>query len=90
MRYEPERVKECHGAREHEGIDAIEDAAVLSRCLDGAERDGVADAFRRFEATRKDRTSRVQATSRANTWLRGKTDADWVYGFDAWTVPLAE
>ncbi len=68
---------------------AIEDAAVLSRCLDGVDRDGVADAFRRFEATRKERTARVQATSRANTWLRGKTDADWVYGYDAWTVPLA-
>jgi 2-polyprenyl-6-methoxyphenol hydroxylase-like FAD-dependent oxidoreductase len=68
---------------------AIEDAAVLSRCLDGVDRDGIADAFRRFEVTRKERTSRVQATSRANTWLRGKTDADWVYGYDAWTVPLA-
>jgi salicylate hydroxylase/6-hydroxynicotinate 3-monooxygenase len=68
---------------------AIEDAAVLSRCLDGVECEGVADAFRRFEATRKERTSKVQATSRANTWLRGKTDADWVYGYDAWTVPLA-
>jgi 6-hydroxynicotinate 3-monooxygenase len=68
---------------------AIEDAAVLSRCLDGVDRDGVADAFRRFEATRKERTSRVQATSRANTWLKQRTDADWVYGYDAWTVPLA-
>lgn len=68
---------------------AIEDAAVLSRCLDGIDRDGIEDAFRRFEATRKERTSRVQATSRANTWLRGKTDADWVYGYDAWTAPLA-
>lgn len=68
---------------------AIEDAAVLSRCLDGIDRDGIADAFRRFEATRKERTSRVQATSRANTWLRQRTDADWVYGYDAWNVPLA-
>lgn len=68
---------------------AIEDAAVLSRCLDGVGRDGIADAFRRFEATRKERTSRVQATSRANTWLRQRTDADWVYGYDAWNVPLA-
>lgn len=68
---------------------AIEDAAVLSRCLDGVGRDGIADAFRRFEATRKERTSRVQATSRANTWLKQKTDADWVYAYDAWTVPLA-
>jgi salicylate hydroxylase/6-hydroxynicotinate 3-monooxygenase len=68
---------------------AIEDAAVLSRCLEGAGRDGVAKAFRRFEATRKDRTARIQQTSRANTWLSGRTDADWVYGYDAWTVPLA-
>jgi salicylate hydroxylase/6-hydroxynicotinate 3-monooxygenase len=62
---------------------------VLSRCLDGVEREGVADAFRRFEATRKERTTRIQQTSRANTWLSGKTYADWVYGYYAWTVPLA-
>jgi 6-hydroxynicotinate 3-monooxygenase len=68
---------------------AIEDAAVLSRCLDGVEREGVADAFRRFEATRKERTTRVQETSRRNTWLREKTDTDWVYAYDAWSVPLA-
>ena len=68
---------------------AIEDAAVLSRCLDGVDAGGVADAFRRFEATRKERTTRVQETSRANTWLKQKTDTDWVYSYDAWTVPLA-
>jgi salicylate hydroxylase/6-hydroxynicotinate 3-monooxygenase len=68
---------------------AIEDAAVLSRCLEAVERDGVANAFRRFEASRKDRTERVQQTSRANIWLKEKTDADWVYAYDAWTTPLA-
>jgi salicylate hydroxylase/6-hydroxynicotinate 3-monooxygenase len=68
---------------------AIEDAAVLSRCLDGVEREGVADAFRRFESTRRERTTRVQETSRRNTWLREKTDTDWVYAYDAWSVPLA-
>jgi len=68
---------------------AIEDAAVLSRCLEGVGRDGIADAFRRFEATRRERTARVQHTSRTNTWLRQKTDADWVYAYDAWTTPLA-
>jgi salicylate hydroxylase/6-hydroxynicotinate 3-monooxygenase len=68
---------------------AIEDAAVLSRCLDGVDRDGVAAAFRRFEASRKERTTRVQETSRANIWLRERTDTSWVYGYDAWTVPLA-
>jgi salicylate hydroxylase/6-hydroxynicotinate 3-monooxygenase len=69
---------------------AIEDAAVLSRCLKGVDRDGVAEAFRRFEATRKPRTSRVQSSSRTNTWLKNPTDPDWVYGYDAWTAPLAE
>jgi 6-hydroxynicotinate 3-monooxygenase len=68
---------------------AMEDAAVLSRCLDGVARDGVAQAFQRFEATRKERTTRVQRTSRTNTWLKDKTDTDWVYAYDAWTVPLA-
>ena len=68
---------------------AIEDAAVLSRCLDGVERAGVADAFRRFETARKPRTSRIQLVSRANTFMREPTDADWVYGYDAWTAPLA-
>jgi 6-hydroxynicotinate 3-monooxygenase len=68
---------------------AMEDAAVLSRCLGGVGRDGVADAFRRFEATRKERTTRVQQTSRTNTWLKDKTDTDWVYAYDAWTAPLA-
>src|SRR5450631_2176056 len=69
---------------------AIEDAAILSRCLKGVDRDGVAAAFRRFEATRKPRTSRVQLNSRTNTWLKNRTDPDWVYGYDAWNEPLAE
>ena len=68
---------------------AIEDAAVLSRCLAGVDRDGVAAALRRFEASRKERTSRVQLNSRTNTWLKTKTDADWVYAYNAWTAPLA-
>jgi 6-hydroxynicotinate 3-monooxygenase len=69
---------------------AIEDAAVLSRCLADVDRDGVEAAFRCFEATRKPRTSRVQLSSRTNTWLKQRTDPDWVYGYDAWNAPLAE
>ena len=68
---------------------AIEDAAVLSRCLGGADRDGVAAALATYEATRKERTSRIQLTSRQNSWLKGVTDTDWVYGYNAWTAPLA-
>ena len=69
---------------------AIEDAAVLSRCLEGVDQLGVAAAFRRYEATRKQRTSRIQLSSRTNTWLSSPTDPDWVYSYDAWTAPLAD
>ena len=68
---------------------SIEDGAVLSRCLDGVDRDGLPDALRRYEATRKPRTSRIQLTSARNTWLREPQDAGWVYGYDAWTEKLA-
>jgi 6-hydroxynicotinate 3-monooxygenase len=68
---------------------ALEDAAVLSRCLDGMDTDGVAGALKCFEATRKPRTSEIQGNSRKNTWMRTQTDPGWVYGYDAWTTPLA-
>ena len=68
---------------------ALEDAAVLARALEqvGGTND-IPAALRRFEATRIDRTSRVQLTSRANKWLAGPTDVDWVYSYNAWTEPL--
>src|SRR5258708_9999329 len=69
---------------------AIEDAPVVAPCLKGVDRDGVEAAFRRFEPTRKSRTTRVQLSSRTNTWLKNRTDPDWVYGYDAWNEPLAE
>jgi salicylate hydroxylase/6-hydroxynicotinate 3-monooxygenase len=68
---------------------AIEDAAVLSRCVAGIDRDGIAGALRRFEASRIERTSRIQLSSRTNTWMKDKTDSDWVYAYNAWTAPLA-
>jgi salicylate hydroxylase/6-hydroxynicotinate 3-monooxygenase len=68
---------------------AIEDAAVLARCLEGVEAEGVPDAFNRYEAHRKPRTSRIQAISSANTWMKGGSDdPSWLYGYDAWAVPL--
>ncbi len=68
---------------------AIEDAAILSRCLAGVEREGVAAALRRYEKTRQERTARVQLTSRQNRWGKGVTDVDWVYRYNAWEAPLA-
>jgi 2-polyprenyl-6-methoxyphenol hydroxylase-like FAD-dependent oxidoreductase len=69
---------------------SIEDAAVLARALAAVEGDDIEGAFRSYEATRKPRTSRIQAISSANTWMSGGNDnPDWLYGYDAWTVPLA-
>lgn len=68
---------------------AIEDAAILSRCLDGVEREGVAAELARYQATRQERTARMQLTSRQNRWGKGETDTDWVYGYNAWEAPLA-
>lgn len=68
---------------------SIEDAAVLTRCLDAIDADDVEGALKRYEAHRKPRTSRIQAISSANTWLQtGESDTSWLYGYDAWNVPL--
>jgi len=72
------------------GGSAIEDAIVLARCLAETGGDGIADAFARYQALRRDRTARMQVAAIENTWMRFKTDADWVYGYDAWTTPLHE
>jgi 2-polyprenyl-6-methoxyphenol hydroxylase-like FAD-dependent oxidoreductase len=69
---------------------ALEDAAVLARCLDRVPPEGFAAAFRRYELNRKSRASEIQRVSGANTWMQHNTNPDWVYGYDAWTVPLRE
>jgi len=68
---------------------ALEDAVVLARCFDELPDLGVEGVFAAYEASRKPRTSLVQAGSSANTWMRNATDPDWLYGYDAWAVPLA-
>jgi 2-polyprenyl-6-methoxyphenol hydroxylase-like FAD-dependent oxidoreductase len=68
---------------------AIEDAAVLARCIEGVGGEDIEAAFRRYEAHRKPRTSRIQAISSANTWMHGgDDDTSWLYGYDAWNAPL--
>ena len=68
---------------------SIEDAAVLARCMKEFGDGGIGTAFQRYEAHRKPRTSRIQAISSANTWLKsGEADTSWLYGYDAWNVPL--
>lgn len=67
---------------------AMEDAAVLSRCLEGCGPADVNDAFLRFEGLRKERTAQIQHVSHQNIWLHKSGDTDWVFGYDAWSAPL--
>ena len=65
---------------------AIEDAAVLTRCL--VQSDDHATAFALYEATRMARVEKVRRISAENSFLRHPTDPTWVFGYDAITVPL--
>lgn len=67
---------------------AIEDAVVLARYLADTP-EAPTQALKRYEAARHDRTARVQIGSRGNNWLKEGGNADWVYEYNAWTVPLA-
>lgn len=73
------------------GATAIEDAVLLARAFERFGLEDFESAFRVYEASRKPRTSRIQAISSANTWMKGgDDDTSWLYGYDAWNVPLTE
>jgi 6-hydroxynicotinate 3-monooxygenase len=74
-----------HGVRRGHGL---EDAVVFARSLAEFGPRRIDEAYKTFEATRKPRASAVQSGSSANTWMRNATDPDWLYGYDAWKVPL--
>jgi 6-hydroxynicotinate 3-monooxygenase len=82
----------CHPMKPHMAQGAamaIEDAAMLARCL--GECGGIEnamDAFALYGANRMERASRVQAVSNANTWLRTNENPEWVYGYDVFAIPL--
>ncbi len=81
----------CHPMKPHMAQGAamaIEDAAMLVRCL---QETGPADyqaAFRLYEASRSERAARVQKVSKANTWLRYGEDPSWCFGYDVFEAPL--
>jgi 6-hydroxynicotinate 3-monooxygenase len=81
----------CHPVRPYMaagGAMAVEDGAILSRCL--AQFDDPAEAFRVYQATRIPRVADVQRISIANSWMRGPTeDTAWFYCYDACEAPLA-
>ncbi|WP_297845354.1 FAD-dependent monooxygenase, partial [Pseudomonas sp.] len=81
----------CHPMKPHmaQGAGmAIEDAAMLTRCLQETGLTDYRTAFDLYETNRKDRASRVQAVSNANTWLRTQEDPAWVYGYDLYAHTL--
>jgi len=67
---------------------ALEDSVVLARVLAQAPSNEWPQAFKLFEQIRKPRTSMIQKASSANQWMQKKTNPDWVYGYNAWEVPL--
>ena len=80
----------CHPMKPHMGQGAgmaIEDAAVLFRCIQIA--DGNFDhAFKMYRATRIERTTEIQRRSHENKWMKYPGDPTWVFGYDAMNVPL--
>ena len=66
---------------------AMEDAAVLGRCIEDCGEDFPA-AFRMYEALRFDRTTRVKLESDKHEWMRYGSDCDWLYGYNAFEVAL--
>lgn len=68
---------------------AIEDAVILGRCLHAQVTD-VHAALSRYEQARHARTAKIQIGSRGNQWMKTHGNADWVYGYNVWTVALPQ
>jgi 6-hydroxynicotinate 3-monooxygenase len=82
----------CHPMRPHMAQGAcmaIEDAAVLTRCLVATGATDYRAAFAMYENTRRDRATKVQTISNANTWLKEPEDPAWVYAYDPINAALA-
>ncbi len=79
----------CHPVRPFMaagGSMAIEDAAVLSRCV--TQFADPASVFARYQAIRIPRVAEVQRISIENTWMHGATETDWFFGYDPFLAPL--
>ncbi|WP_341487648.1 FAD-dependent monooxygenase [Pararhizobium sp. A13] len=83
----------CHPMKPHMAQGAamaIEDAAMLARCLKETGAGDYATAFRLYEAHRRDRATQVQTVSNANTFLQKQEDPSWVYGYDVYAQRLTD
>jgi len=82
----------CHPMKPHMGQGAamaVEDAAMLVRCLDEIGIQNYAKAFALYEANRHARATKVQVTSNSIAWLKDGKDPYWLYGYDVFSEPLA-
>jgi 6-hydroxynicotinate 3-monooxygenase len=83
----------CHPMKPHMAQGAaiaIEDAAMLLRCIEEAGPGELSAAFRLYEANRMPRANKVQELSRHNTWLRDPCDPTWLYAYDVFSEPLVK
>ena len=81
----------CHPMKPHmaQGAGmAVEDAAMLLRCLEEMGAENYEIAFQHYEASRIERTSRVQKESHDNVWLRYEQDPSWCFGYNVWSDPI--
>lgn len=79
----------CHAVRPFMaagGSMAIEDAAILSRCIVAFA--DPATAFARYAAIRIPRVADVQRISIENSWMHGPTETDWFFGYDPNLISL--
>ena len=68
---------------------AIEDGVVVARCLSQVQQlTDVASVLQTYASLRQARTAEIQIGSRGNQWMKTQGNADGVYGYDAWGVPL--
>lgn len=68
---------------------AIEDGVVVARCLSQVQQlTDVASVLQTYASLRQGRTAEIQIGSRGNQWMKTQGNADGVYGYDAWGVPL--
>lgn len=81
----------CHPMKPHMAQGAamaVEDAAVLARCLTELGTKDLERTFRSYHEARKERATKVQSISNANTWLRQPEDPYWCYGDNIYDLTI--
>lgn len=75
----------CHATTPHMGQGggmAVEDAAMLVRCLDSVPGHDPEEAFRLYEQNRFNRVTQLQQVSETDSWSYGAMSHEWLYGYD--------